>query len=67
MKICLIGQNLTNLILANVFEEKKLDVDIYLSKQFQNLKTRKPENIRFASFPRHCLGCLLYTSDAADD
>ena len=36
MKICLIGQNLTNLILANVFEEKKLNVDIYLNKKFQN-------------------------------
>ena len=39
MKICLIGQNLTNLILANVFEEKKLNVDIYLNKKFQNIKT----------------------------
>ena len=38
MKICLIGQNLTNLILANVFEEKKLNVDIYLNKKFQNIK-----------------------------
>ena len=39
MKICLIGQNLTNLILASVFEEKKLNVDIYLNKKFQNIKT----------------------------
>ncbi len=39
MKICLIGQNLTNLILACVFEEKKLNVDIYLNKKFQNIKT----------------------------
>ena len=39
MKICLIGQNLTNLILASVFEEKKLNVDIYSNKKFQNIKT----------------------------
>ncbi len=41
MKICLIGQNLTNLILASVFEEKKLNVDIYLNKKFQNIKTNR--------------------------
>ena len=41
MKICIIGQNLTNLILANVFEEKKLNVDIYLNKKFQNIKTNR--------------------------
>ncbi len=41
MKICLIGQNLTNLILARVFEEKKLNVDIYLNKKFQNIKTNR--------------------------
>jgi len=41
MKICLIGQNLTNLILASVFEEKKLNVDIYLNKKFQNIETHR--------------------------
>jgi len=41
MKICLIGQNLTNIILANVFEEKKLNVDIFLNKRFQNIKTNR--------------------------
>jgi len=41
MKICLIGQNLTNLILANVFEEKKLNVDIYLNKKFRNINTNR--------------------------
>ena len=41
MKICLIGQNLTNLILATVFAEKKLNVDIYLNKRFQNIKTNR--------------------------
>ena len=41
MKICLIGQNLTNLILASVLEEKKLKVDIYLNKKIQNIKTNR--------------------------
>ena len=41
MKICLIGQNLTNLILANVFAEKKLNVDIYLNKKNQKIKTNR--------------------------
>ena len=41
MKICLIGQNLTNLILASDFEEKKLKVDIYLNKKIKNLKTNR--------------------------
>ena len=41
MKICLIGLNLTNLILANVFEEKKLNVDIYLNKKIQKIKTSR--------------------------
>ena len=39
MKICLIGQNLTNLILATVFAEKKLNVDIYINKKIHNIKT----------------------------
>ena len=41
MKICLIGQNLTNLILASVFEEKKLNVDIFLNNKIQNIKTNR--------------------------
>jgi len=41
MKICLIGQNLTNLILASVFKEKKLNVDIYLNKKIQKFKTSR--------------------------
>ena len=41
MNICLIGQNLTNLILASVFEEKNLNVDIYSNKKIQNLKTNR--------------------------
>ena len=41
MKICLIGQNLTNLILANVFAEKKLNVDVFLKKKFQKIKTNR--------------------------
>ena len=29
MRICLSGKNLTNLVLANIFANKKLDIDIY--------------------------------------
>ena len=41
MKICLIGQNLTNLILAYLFSEKKLNVDIYLNKKIQKVETNR--------------------------
>ena len=41
MKICLIGQNLTNLILADIFDQKKLNVDIYLNKKIQKIKTSR--------------------------
>ena len=41
MKICLIGQNLTNLILADVFDQKKLNVDLYLNKKIQKIKTSR--------------------------
>ena len=41
MKICLIGQNLTNLILAYLFSEKKLNVDIYLNKKIQKVSTNR--------------------------
>ena len=50
MKICLIGQNLTNLILASVFEEKKLNVDIYLNKKNQILKTNRTIAISSENF-----------------
>ena len=55
MKICLIGQNLTNLILAYLFSEKKLNVDIYLNKRFQNIKTNRTialssENFNYIKF-----------------
>ena len=41
MKICLIGQNLTNLILAYLFSEKKLNVDIYSNKKIQKVRTNR--------------------------
>jgi len=41
MKICLVGQNLANMILANVFEEKKLNVDIYLNNKIKKIKTNR--------------------------
>ena len=52
MKICLIGQNLTNLILANVFAEKKLNVDVFLNEKIKNVKTNRtiaisPENFDY--------------------
>ena len=55
MKICLIGQNLTNLILARVFEEKKLNVDIYSNKKIQNNKSNRTialssENFDYLNF-----------------
>jgi len=50
MKICLIGQNLTNLILARVFAEKKLNVDIYLNKKNQKIKTNRTIAISSKNF-----------------
>ena len=52
MKICLIGQNLTNSILANVFAEKKLNVDVYLNKTIHKINTNRtialsPENFHY--------------------
>ena len=52
MKISLIGQNLTNLILANNFAEKKLNVDIWLNKKSKKIKTNRtiaisPENFDY--------------------
>ena len=41
MKVCLIGQNLTNLILSLVFVEKKLNVDLYINNKNQNIKTNR--------------------------
>ena len=76
MKICLIGQNLTNLILAYLFSEKKLDVDIYLNKKIQKVKTNRTIALSSENFDylksltksniKHW-NCLLYTSDAADE
>ena len=55
MKICLIGQNLTNLILALVFAEKKINVDIYLNKKIKKTKTNRtiaisPDNFDYLIF-----------------
>ena len=41
MKICLIGQNLTNLILATDLIQKKLKVDIYIDNNSKNTKTNR--------------------------
>ena len=50
MKICLIGQNLTNLILANVFAQKKLNVDVYLNRKIQKIKTNRTIAISTENF-----------------
>ena len=39
MKVCLIGQNLTNLILSTVLAEKKLSIDLYINDKFHSVKT----------------------------
>ena len=43
MRICLLGNNLTNFVLANVLANKKLNVDIFYT---QNLILRKNESSR---------------------
>ena len=43
MKICLLGNNLTNFVLANVLAKKKLNVDIFYT---QNLILRKNKSSR---------------------
>ena len=41
MKVCLIGNNLTSLILANILSKKNFYIDIYYSKSSKNnYKTR---------------------------
>ena len=50
MKICLIGQNLTNLILTNVFTENNLSVDIYLNKKTKKIKTNRTIAISSGNF-----------------
>ena len=50
MKICLIGLNLTNLILANVFAKKKLYVDIYLNRKVKKFKTNRTIAISSQNF-----------------
>ena len=54
MKICLIGINLTSLILAEILSRKKIFIDIYSKKQaFKKYKTRSlgisEDNVRFLS------------------
>ena len=43
MRICLLGNNLTNFVLANVLANKKLNVDIFYT---QNFNLRKNESSR---------------------
>ena len=50
MKICLIGQNLTNLILALAIAEKKLPVEIYLNKKIKKRSTNRTIAISSGNF-----------------
>ena len=38
MRICLLGKNLTNLVLANILANKKLDIDIYYTSSLISQK-----------------------------
>ena len=50
MKICLIGLNITNLILASVFSKKNLPVDIYQNNKIQKFKTKRTIAISAENF-----------------
>ena len=50
MKICFIGQNLTNLILATVFVEKNLNIDFFISNKIKNPKTNRTIAISAENF-----------------
>ena len=50
MKICFIGQNLTNLILASTFVENNLNIDFFISNKFKNLKTDRTIAISAENF-----------------
>ena len=54
MRICLLGNNLTNLVLANVLASKKLNIDIYYNSNLRSQKSHtsrtlaiSPENLIF--------------------
>ena len=42
MRICLLGKSLTNLVLANVLANKKLEVDIYYTSKLDLQKSDSP-------------------------
>ena len=50
MKICLIGLNITNLILASVFSKKNLPVHIYQNNKIQRFKTKRTIAISAENF-----------------
>ena len=51
MNICLIGNGLTNLVLANILIKKKIKIDLYSTKKLNITKNRtlgiSQENIKF--------------------
>ena len=50
MKICLIGQNLTNFIIACLLAEKKLYVDLIYNKKLNYLKSKRTIAISSKNF-----------------
>ena len=50
MKICLIGQNLTNFIIASLLAEKKLHVDLIYNKKINYLKSKRTIAISSKNF-----------------
>ena len=49
MRICLLGNNLTNLILANVLANKKLNVDIYYASNLLLQKNDSPRTLAISN------------------
>ena len=49
MRICLLGKNLTNLVLANVLANKKLNVDIYYASNLLLQKNDSPRTLAISS------------------
>ena len=49
MRICLLGKSLTNLVLANVLANKKLEVDIYYTSKLVLQKTDSPRTLAISN------------------
>ena len=49
MRICLLGKSLTNLVLANVLANKKLEVDIYYTSKLDLQKSDSPRTLAISN------------------